>query len=125
MVRNCKVLSFFVDRAQVLYKTMSEPPLGLTNVEEAKSGAVDAVDQVDGCAGEPLSDMEGFFGALNGGEGGGAGAGVALPAVAEKSARDGGVNGECGADEGVAEKAVPTKGRQGWEGKYLFGYGVG
>eukprot|EP00061_Rhincodon_typus_P017670 g46465.t1 len=54
-------------RAQVLYKVVSEHPLGLTDVE-ATSGAVDAVDHIDGCAGEPLSDVKGLIGALNGGE---------------------------------------------------------
>eukprot|EP00061_Rhincodon_typus_P010406 g34668.t1 len=43
----------------VLYKTVSEPPLGLTDVEEAMSGAADTVAQVDRCAGEPQSDVKG------------------------------------------------------------------
>eukprot|EP00061_Rhincodon_typus_P004850 g23578.t1 len=101
MVRNWKVLSFIVNRAQVLYKAISEPQLGLTNVEEATSGAADAVDYIGGsrpemsafllvwccpaccvhpvphcvisdyvgrCAGEPLPDMKGFFGSLDGDE---------------------------------------------------------
>eukprot|EP00061_Rhincodon_typus_P016471 g44707.t1 len=34
MVRDWKVLSFVLSRAQVLYKAVSEPPLGLTDVEE-------------------------------------------------------------------------------------------
>eukprot|EP00061_Rhincodon_typus_P001832 g15910.t1 len=50
MVRNRKVLSFVAYRVQMLYKMASESMLGLTNVEEATSGAVDAVDQVDRCA---------------------------------------------------------------------------
>eukprot|EP00061_Rhincodon_typus_P001034 g13528.t1 len=45
MVRNQKVL-FVANRVQVLYKPVSEPPLGLTDVEEATSGAVDAVDHI-------------------------------------------------------------------------------
>eukprot|EP00061_Rhincodon_typus_P001014 g13450.t1 len=57
MVRNWKVLSFVANRAQILYKAVSKPPLGLTDVEEATSGAVDAVYHIDGCAGEPLSDV--------------------------------------------------------------------
>eukprot|EP00061_Rhincodon_typus_P011427 g36420.t1 len=73
MVDNWKVLSFVTCRAQTLYKTVSKSTLGLTNVEEATLGAADTVDQVDGCAGEPLSDMKGLFGALNGGEGEGGG----------------------------------------------------
>eukprot|EP00061_Rhincodon_typus_P007346 g28954.t1 len=58
----------------MLYKTVSESVLGLTNVEEATSAAADTVDQVDRCAGEPPSDIEGLFCALNGDEGGGVGA---------------------------------------------------
>eukprot|EP00061_Rhincodon_typus_P001702 g15509.t1 len=49
MIRNRKVLSFVVNRAQVLYKAVSEPLLGLTNVEEATSGTTDAVDHISGC----------------------------------------------------------------------------
>eukprot|EP00061_Rhincodon_typus_P009526 g33099.t1 len=71
IVRNWKVLSFVANRAQVLYKVVTEPPLGLTNVEEAISGAVDAIDHIDGYAGEPLSDVKCLFGSLDGGEGGG------------------------------------------------------
>eukprot|EP00061_Rhincodon_typus_P003037 g19129.t1 len=59
MVRDRKVLSFVVNRAHMLYKMVSEPPLALTNVQEATLEAVDAVDHVDGCAGEPLSNVEG------------------------------------------------------------------
>eukprot|EP00061_Rhincodon_typus_P003321 g19797.t1 len=58
MIHDQKVLMFVTYRVQMLYKTVSEPPLGLTDVEEATSGAVDAVDQVDRCAGEPLSNMK-------------------------------------------------------------------
>eukprot|EP00061_Rhincodon_typus_P011830 g37139.t1 len=54
------------DRVQVLYKEFSEPLLGLNGIEEATSGAVDALDHIDGCASEPLSDVKGLFGALNG-----------------------------------------------------------
>eukprot|EP00061_Rhincodon_typus_P003324 g19808.t1 len=61
-----KVLLFVANSVQVLYKVVSEPLLGLTDVEEATSGAGDAIDDVDGCAGEPLSDVEGLFGAFNG-----------------------------------------------------------
>eukprot|EP00061_Rhincodon_typus_P004942 g23774.t1 len=58
-------------RVKMLYKTVSESQLGLTDVEEATSGAVDAVDQVDGYAGEPLSNVEDLFCAWNGGVGAG------------------------------------------------------
>eukprot|EP00061_Rhincodon_typus_P016000 g43981.t1 len=51
-------------RPEVLDKVVSEPLLGLTNTEEATSGA--AIDHVDRCAGEPLSDVQGLLGALNG-----------------------------------------------------------
>eukprot|EP00061_Rhincodon_typus_P007739 g29730.t1 len=51
VVYDWKVLSFVMNRAQVLYKVVSELPLGLTDVEEATSGAVDAVDHIDGCEG--------------------------------------------------------------------------
>eukprot|EP00061_Rhincodon_typus_P002446 g17594.t1 len=53
MVCDWKVLSCVANRAQVRYKAVSEPPLGLTDVEEATSEAADAVDAVDhigGCA---------------------------------------------------------------------------
>eukprot|EP00061_Rhincodon_typus_P018910 g48291.t1 len=43
MVPDWKVLSFVPNRAQVLYKAVSEPSLGLTDVREATSGAVDAI----------------------------------------------------------------------------------
>eukprot|EP00061_Rhincodon_typus_P004113 g21780.t1 len=69
MVRHWKVLSFVVNRVQVLYKTVSEPLLHLIDVKEATSGSVDAVDHIDGCAGEHLSDVEGLFCALNRDEG--------------------------------------------------------
>eukprot|EP00061_Rhincodon_typus_P014279 g41208.t1 len=61
IVRDWKLLSFVTSRAQVLYKVVSESPLGLTDVEEATSGAADGVDHISGCAGEHLSDVEGFF----------------------------------------------------------------
>eukprot|EP00061_Rhincodon_typus_P010863 g35463.t1 len=66
MVRNWKVLSFVANRAQMLYKMVSEPLLGLTDVEEATLGAANAVDHIDGCAGESLSNVESLFCALNG-----------------------------------------------------------
>eukprot|EP00061_Rhincodon_typus_P002499 g17728.t1 len=69
VVCDWKVLSFVANRAQVLYKVVSEPLLDLTNVEKATSGAADAVDHIGGCASETLSDVEGFFGSLDGGEG--------------------------------------------------------
>eukprot|EP00061_Rhincodon_typus_P002797 g18490.t1 len=68
VVRDWKVL-FVASRAQVIYKTVSKPPIGLTDVEEAMSGAMDAVDHISRCAGERLSDVEGYFGSLDGGEG--------------------------------------------------------
>eukprot|EP00061_Rhincodon_typus_P010527 g34887.t1 len=71
MVRDRKVLSFVANRAQVLYKVVSKPPLGLTDVEEATSGAADAVDHIGRCAGEHLSDVKGLFGAWDGGVGAG------------------------------------------------------
>eukprot|EP00061_Rhincodon_typus_P014530 g41599.t1 len=73
MVRDRKVLSFVANKAQVLYKVVSEPSLGLTHVKQATSGSADAIDHIDGCAGEPLSDVKGLFGSLDGGEGGGVG----------------------------------------------------
>eukprot|EP00061_Rhincodon_typus_P017491 g46201.t1 len=66
--RDRKVLLFVANRMQVLHKTVSEPPLGLTDIEDTTSGAADARDHIDGCAGEPLSDVNGLFGALDGGE---------------------------------------------------------
>eukprot|EP00061_Rhincodon_typus_P003235 g19602.t1 len=70
IVRNWKVLLFVENRAQAPYKAISKPPLGLTDVEKATSGAVDAVDHIDGCAGEQLSDMKRLLWVLNGGDGG-------------------------------------------------------
>eukprot|EP00061_Rhincodon_typus_P005117 g24229.t1 len=58
MVGNQKVLSFVVHRAQMLYEKVLESTLGLTDVEEATSGAVNTVDRIDGCTGEPLSDLK-------------------------------------------------------------------
>eukprot|EP00061_Rhincodon_typus_P000935 g13227.t1 len=49
MVRNRKVV-FVVNRAQVLYKVVSESPLGLTDVEEATLGAADTIDHISKCA---------------------------------------------------------------------------
>eukprot|EP00061_Rhincodon_typus_P009233 g32566.t1 len=54
-----------VGGVQVLYKMVSEPPLGLSDVEEVTSGAAEAVDHIERCAGEPLSSVEGLFCALN------------------------------------------------------------
>eukprot|EP00061_Rhincodon_typus_P008452 g31059.t1 len=65
VVRDWEVLSFVVNRAQMLYRMVSEPPLGLIDVEEATTGAADTIYYIDGCAGEPLSDMESLFSALN------------------------------------------------------------
>eukprot|EP00061_Rhincodon_typus_P014258 g41174.t1 len=104
MVGNQKVLLFVMCRVQMLHETVPESALGLTDVEETISGATDAVEQVGGCTGEHLSDMKGLLWVLNGGEGGGVGPDVAFPAVAGKGARDGGVSGECGLDEGVTGK---------------------
>eukprot|EP00061_Rhincodon_typus_P014254 g41167.t1 len=52
MVHDRKVLSFVANGALMLYKTVSESRLGLTDIEEATSGAADTVDHVGGCAGE-------------------------------------------------------------------------
>eukprot|EP00061_Rhincodon_typus_P006511 g27223.t1 len=43
MVGNWKVLSFVAYRAQMLYKAVSESPLGLTDIEEATSGAAESM----------------------------------------------------------------------------------
>eukprot|EP00061_Rhincodon_typus_P004687 g23189.t1 len=71
MVRNWKVLSFVVNRVQVLYKAVSKSVLGLTSVEEAILGAADSVDCISGYAGEPLSDEKCLFGSLDGVQWGG------------------------------------------------------
>eukprot|EP00061_Rhincodon_typus_P006860 g27929.t1 len=73
MVCDRKVSLFVANRTYVLYKAVSEPSLGLSDVEEATPGAADTVDQVDRYAGEHLSHVEVLFCALNGGEGGGVG----------------------------------------------------
>eukprot|EP00061_Rhincodon_typus_P011798 g37079.t1 len=67
---NQKMLSFVANRAQMLYGTVSESMFGHINTEEVTAGATDIVDQVDGCAGESLFNVEGLFCALNGGDGG-------------------------------------------------------
>eukprot|EP00061_Rhincodon_typus_P002330 g17249.t1 len=66
MVGDRKVLWFVTYRAQMLYETVSESTLGLTNIEEATLGAADTVDQADKCAGEPESDKKDLFWVLNG-----------------------------------------------------------
>eukprot|EP00061_Rhincodon_typus_P013374 g39709.t1 len=45
MVGDRKVLLFVTYRAQMLHETVPESALGLTDVEEATSGATDTVDQ--------------------------------------------------------------------------------
>eukprot|EP00061_Rhincodon_typus_P010537 g34901.t1 len=45
MVGDWKVLSFVIYRAQMLYEMVPEFTFGLTDVEEATSGAADTVDQ--------------------------------------------------------------------------------
>eukprot|EP00061_Rhincodon_typus_P007679 g29618.t1 len=68
MVGNRKVLSFVTYRVQMLYEMVPNSTLGLTDVEEATSGAMDTIDQVGRCTCEPLLDMTGLLWALNGGE---------------------------------------------------------
>eukprot|EP00061_Rhincodon_typus_P002316 g17177.t1 len=60
MVGDQKVLLFVKHRVLMLYRMVSESTLGLTNVEEATSRAVDAIDHISGYAGEPLSNMEAY-----------------------------------------------------------------
>eukprot|EP00061_Rhincodon_typus_P005330 g24705.t1 len=73
-MRCCSSSLRVVPLAQVLCKAVSEPPLGLTDVEEATSEAADTIDHIDGCASVPLSDVKGLFGALNESKGEGVGA---------------------------------------------------
>eukprot|EP00061_Rhincodon_typus_P001155 g13889.t1 len=49
VVHDWKVLSFVANRAQVLYKAVSDPLLGLTDVEEATLGTANAIDHIGGC----------------------------------------------------------------------------
>eukprot|EP00061_Rhincodon_typus_P018929 g48321.t1 len=102
MVRDWKVVLIITYRAQMLCEWLTESVLGLTDVEEATSGAADTV-QVGECAGESLSALESLSGALDSDDGDGVGAGVAPPVVAGKGAEDSGVGGECGVDNGVVE----------------------
>ncbi|XP_048399703.1 spondin-2-like [Stegostoma tigrinum] len=51
------ILSSVANRAQMLHKTVSKSAFGLTDVEEATSGAANAIDQVDGCAGGPMEPL--------------------------------------------------------------------
>eukprot|EP00061_Rhincodon_typus_P001025 g13496.t1 len=53
IVGDRKVLSFVANRAQMLYETISESTLGLTDIEKATSGAADTLDQVHRCAVNP------------------------------------------------------------------------
>eukprot|EP00061_Rhincodon_typus_P016947 g45424.t1 len=50
VVRDWEVLSFVAYRAQVFYKAVSEPPFGLTDVEETTLGTLDTIDHIDRCA---------------------------------------------------------------------------
>eukprot|EP00061_Rhincodon_typus_P015759 g43617.t1 len=74
MAGNRKVVLIGAYRAQMLRESVTKSALGLSDVEESTSGATDAVDQVRRRMGEYLSDMEGLFGALDGGDRGGVGA---------------------------------------------------
>eukprot|EP00061_Rhincodon_typus_P008996 g32111.t1 len=94
----------------MFYETVSESTLGVTDVEEATSGAADTVEQVDGCTGEPLPDMKVFLWASSRVQEQEIGAGIALTVVAGKGAGYGVVSGDSGTDEGVVESVVPTKG---------------
>eukprot|EP00061_Rhincodon_typus_P003493 g20227.t1 len=58
MVCDWKVLSFVTYRVQGLYKAVSEPLLGLTDVEEATMGTADAVDHIGRYARESLPDVK-------------------------------------------------------------------
>eukprot|EP00061_Rhincodon_typus_P005436 g24948.t1 len=61
--------------------------------------------------------MKGLLFALNGSEEGGVGAGVTFPAVAGKGAGD---SGECGVDEGVADRVIPTEGNFSFNSSYFL-----
>eukprot|EP00061_Rhincodon_typus_P012429 g38161.t1 len=65
MVSNQTVLLIIVYEAQVFCESITETALGLTDIEQATSGATDTVDQVGGCTDESLSDMESLSGALD------------------------------------------------------------
>eukprot|EP00061_Rhincodon_typus_P012895 g38931.t1 len=86
MVRNWKVLLFVTYRVQMLYKTVSESTLGLTDVQEATSGVTDTVGQV-----ERMSDVKGLFCALNGDEIGDGALGAKEPEVMEEVEGVGGI----------------------------------
>eukprot|EP00061_Rhincodon_typus_P014018 g40775.t1 len=66
MVGKRKVLSIIAYRAQVLCKSVTESTFDLTDVEEDTSEAMDTVDWVGGCIGEPLSDLESLSRSLDG-----------------------------------------------------------
>eukprot|EP00061_Rhincodon_typus_P016464 g44695.t1 len=102
MVGNWKVLLILVYTAQTLCESVIESVLGLTDVDEAASGATDTADLVGGYTSESLSDLERLFGALDGGDRASVVAGAAPPTVAGKGTGGGQVGGECEADEGVA-----------------------
>eukprot|EP00061_Rhincodon_typus_P008819 g31766.t1 len=65
-LKSRKVLLIVAYGEQMLRKSVTESVFDLSNVGETKLGATDTVDQVGGCTGEPLSDLEGLSGALDG-----------------------------------------------------------
>eukprot|EP00061_Rhincodon_typus_P013806 g40405.t1 len=65
MVGNQMVVLIGECRAQMLRELVTEPALGLSNVEETTSGAMDTVDQIGGYTDESLLDLETLFGALD------------------------------------------------------------
>eukprot|EP00061_Rhincodon_typus_P015201 g42740.t1 len=69
MVSDQKVVVIIMYRAQMLHEMVPESALGLTDVPEATSGAMDTIVQVGECTGEPLLEMKSLFWALSGGEG--------------------------------------------------------
>eukprot|EP00061_Rhincodon_typus_P015229 g42789.t1 len=74
VVHDWKLSSSVANRAQVLYKVVFKPPLGLTDVEEPTKKAADALDHISTCGGAYLLNVEGFLGTWDGGEEGGVGA---------------------------------------------------
>ncbi|GCC35379.1 hypothetical protein chiPu_0013862 [Chiloscyllium punctatum] len=85
----------------------------LSDVEETTSGATDIVDDICGGTGKFLSDVEVFFGALDGGEGGDVGIDFTLPALAREGASSGLVAGE-----GDAEVQEGEEGDQDGPGEF-------
>eukprot|EP00061_Rhincodon_typus_P017634 g46410.t1 len=103
----------------MLHETVPESALGVTDVEEATSGAMDTIDQDGGRTGEPLLDMKDLLWAFNGVQGRGVGAGAWVRAGVVQVAV-----GISGLENGVGVEVVTRDGDgEGQEGDGGIGDG--